>query len=90
MKILFVLILLVGLLGVKPARADFGLTASVVGLGFGVGLIVISPFFDKIDQDDVSNENEESEKEDEEFLNSNLSKVEFENLKSRAVGRRVE
>jgi hypothetical protein len=97
MKHLFILILLIGFLKITPARADFGLTASVVGLGVGVGLVAAAPFLDKRDQDEEieegkptcsecesGNEDEKAGVDEEEFFNLDLSKTALEDLKLKA------
>ena len=99
MKHLFILILLIGFLKITPARADFGLTASVVGLGVGVGLVAAAPFLDKRDQDEEIGEgkptcsecesgNEDEKVDEEEFFNLDLSKTALEDLRLKAVDRR--
>lgn len=103
MKILFVLVLLFGFLRVAPARADFGLTASIVGLVVGVGLVVVPPFLDKKNQDeevflDKIEDKEagksgvvlkdESEKEDKK-VSLDLSRAALEDSRFKAVGRGI-
>jgi len=57
MRILLILVLIVGVFGVGEVRADFGLTASVVGLGVGVGLVAVPHILDKKgDQDEENGE----------------------------------
>lgn len=49
MKILFIAILLVGILKVTPARADFGGTAFIIGIVVGIAAAEVSDYLDKKD-----------------------------------------
>jgi hypothetical protein len=75
-RILILTLVLISSFNVKPAKADFGLIASVAGLIIGTSLVVATPFLDNGEAD--QNEIEENGN----FFSHNLNHFEMEALKN--------